>query len=200
MTEDEARRTEIFEAEVASFNGKGYISKDITTSALTANVVGTVLGVVAALPLLLLYLWLYGFNESYWNFWVFIIAIAVSIVVHELIHGLTWSLFTRNGFKSVAFGFIWKYLTPYCSCKEALKRGQYILGGIMPGLVLGIIPQAVACFTGIYMLAFFGAFMTVCAGGDLMIFVMILMDRKNRDEHYLDHPTKIGLVKFYKEA
>jgi len=199
MTADEQKRTEIFEAEAARLTEDGYKCKDITTTALTANVAGTLLGIVAAAPLCVLFCCLFGINETYPHPLIYFGVIIVSIVVHELIHGLTWSLFTKHGFKSVAFGVIWKYLTPYCSCKEALGRGQYILGGIMPGLVLGIIPQVTACFTGSFLLELYGAFMTICAGGDLMIFIMILRDKKCGDEYYLDHPTKIGLLKLYKE-
>lgn len=200
MTSDEMKRTEIFEGEIASFASKGYKSREITTSAAAANIVGTILGIIVALPLAVLYFFVNDFAEEYSNLYLFVAALLVSIVVHELIHGLTWGLFTKNGFKSIAFGVIWKFLTPYCSCKEALKKGQYILGGIMPGLVLGIAPQILACVTGIYQLALYGAFMTICAGGDMMILVMILKDKKNDDEYYLDHPTKIGLVKIYREG
>lgn len=37
--------------------------------------------------------------------------------LHELIHGITWSIFLENVFKSIKFGVLWKTLTPYCHSK-----------------------------------------------------------------------------------
>ena len=201
MTKDEERRTAVFEAETQRFLSEGYESRDITTTALIANVAGTLLGALAAAPFVVIYL-LFAARDNdigtigfFVTFGVFL----VSIVVHELIHGFTWGLFTKNGFRSIAFGVIWEYLTPYCSCKEALSRRKYIAGGVMPGIVLGIIPLIVSCIIGYLPLMLYGGVMTICAGGDFLILSMIMRDKKNREEYFLDHPTKIGLVKFYKD-
>ena len=48
------------------------------------------------------------------------------IFVHELIHGITWAVFAKKGRKAISFGFIPQYLTPYCTCNEPLKKGEYI--------------------------------------------------------------------------
>ena len=201
MTKDELKRIEIFEETSARFTGDGYQMRDITVSTGAANAVGTLLGIVPVIPFAVIYFCRFGFEMEPFSTWMYVVAFVVtviSIVIHELIHGATWSLFAKNGFKSISFGFIVEYLTPYCSCKDPLKRSGYILGGIMPGLLLGIVPLVISCIIGNHIVFFYGAFMTVCAGGDLLIFSMIMRDRKVRDEFFLDHPTKVGLVKFEK--
>ena len=65
------------------------------------------------------------------------------IILHELLHGITWALFAKRGFRSIKFGI--NGLTPYCHCKEPLKVKHYRLGGMMPLLIMGIIP-AIAGF------------------------------------------------------
>lgn len=40
------------------------------------------------------------------------VALMAGIVVHELIHGLTWAYFAKKGFKSIRFGVFWEMLTP----------------------------------------------------------------------------------------
>lgn len=70
------------------------------------------------------------------------------VVIHELLHGLTWGYFASNGLKSIKFGVKWKYLTPYCHCKEPLKVKHYKIGGAMPLLVLGIIPSIIGLIIG----------------------------------------------------
>ena len=202
MTKDEQKRTEIFEAESAKLASEGYVSKDILISGAKANTVGMLLGLVPIVPFAIWFMIAYGafnpFEQGIFGIAVSV-ALLISIPVHEGIHGITWAIFSKNKFKSIAFGVAWKSLTPYCSCEEALKRGQYTLGAIMPDLLLGIIPMIIACIIGSADLLLYAGFMTVCAGGDLLIFTMILREKKAGQELFLDHPTKIGLVKFEKE-
>ena len=58
---------------------------------------------------------------------IIFLTFVIGIILHELIHGLTWSLFAKHGFKSMKFGILLKMLTPYCHCKEPLKvAGCYV--------------------------------------------------------------------------
>ena len=50
------------------------------------------------------------------TFLIVFVALMAGIVVHELIHGLTWAYFAKKGFKSIRFGIFWEMLTPYCHC------------------------------------------------------------------------------------
>ena len=202
MTKDEQKRTEIFNAESSKLISEGYVSRDLLISGAKANTVGMLFGLVPVIPFAIWYLIAYGafdpFEQVYDSVAV-CVALLISIPVHELIHGITWSLFASKRIKSIAFGVAWKSVTPYCSCKEALKRGHYTIGVIMPGIVLGIIPLIISCIIGSASLFVYGMFMTITAGGDLLIFSMILREKKSKQECFLDHPSKIGLVKFEKE-
>ena len=193
MTKDEAKRQAIFDGITEEFTANGYELKDLTTTALKANVIGPLIGAVLSVPFIAAY-FLLGHNlKSATEFEFFWIALSglliVSIVVHELIHGITMG----------AFGIIVQYLTPYCSCKEPLRKHQYILGLLMPCIVLGIIPMILALIFGSFLLLVYGAFMTITAGGDLLIMSMILKSSYKGDVYFVDHPTKIGLAVFVKE-
>ncbi len=110
--------------------------------------------------------------------------------IHELIHGIFWSFYLKNGFRSIKFGMIWKYLTPYCHSKEPLKVKHYMLGAVMPGVLLGFIPSLIAILTGNIGLLAFGFFFTIGAGGDFLIIWMLRNENKNNLVQ--DHPSKIG--------
>jgi predicted neutral ceramidase superfamily lipid hydrolase len=114
----------------------------------------------------------------------------VGVVLHELIHGLTWSMFAKAGFKSIRFGVVWKFLTPYCHCKEPLLVKHYIIGALMPGLLLGLFPSLIALVTGNLFLFVFGLFFTLAAGGDFMI--IKLLRRVDYNALVQDHPSRIG--------
>lgn len=51
-----------------------------------------------------------------------LLMIIALIVIHELIHGLTWGYFAKNCLKSIDLGMIWTMLTPYCTDAEHLTR------------------------------------------------------------------------------
>lgn len=129
----------------------------------------------------------------------FLILFMILIVVHEIIHGLTWAIFAKGRLKAIAFGFIVQYFTPYCTCKEPLKKYQMILGAMMPTIVLGIFPGIAAAITGSAFLIYMACFMILGGGADIMISVRMLFYRSNtKDVLYYDHPYKIGSIIFEK--
>ena len=118
----------------------------------------------------------------------------ILIILHELIHGLTWSCFVKNGYRSISFGVIWRSLNPYCTCSEPLSKLHYLTGLLMPWFVLGIIPCVAAIILRNGYMMVFGVVMAISAGGDLMIAQLILREKDGGEKLYMDHPTKIGLV------
>jgi len=116
--------------------------------------------------------------------------IILGIIVHELIHGIIWAKFAKQGFKSIKFGVLWKILTPYCHCKEPLTVRQYIIGAIAPAIVLGLLPAIIAITIGNIGMLIFGVFFTMAAGGDFLIINLIIKENKN--DLVQDHPSECG--------
>jgi hypothetical protein len=125
----------------------------------------------------------------------FLPVLLIGVAVHELLHGISWSLFASKGIKSIKFGIHWKFLAPYCHCTEPLKVKHYITGAAMPLLILGILPSVSAIVFGNGALLVFGILFTWAAGGDI---ISIFMLRKlDKNSFVSDHPDKMG---FYKEV
>lgn len=114
------------------------------------------------------------------------------ILIHELLHGITWAVFAKKGFHSIRFGIKWEYLTPYCHCTESLKVWQYIAGGLMPLLIMGIIPSAWAMVRGNAIVMFYGIFFSAAAGGDIQS-IWLLRKFKSTQLIY-DHPEELGFI------
>jgi hypothetical protein len=125
-----------------------------------------------------------------------ILTMILGIVAHELIHGITWALFAKKGFKSIQFGMLWKEVTPYCHCGEPLKVKHYVAGALMPALLLGITPTLAAYVTGNVWLMLFGLFFTAAAAGDFLI--VRSLRSENPDDLVQDHSTAIGYYIFRK--
>lgn len=190
-------------------NFEEYKKENLTVNLIWANI----FGLLIVIPILLLFglpyflIWTSQFQPGNLRMLIpdFIVGQTViifvlvlgGIVLHELIHGITWSRFTEKGFKSIRFGVLWKMLTPYCHCKEPLKVNQYILGAIMPSIILGIIPSVIAILIGNFGLLIFGIFFTMAAAGDFLI--INLLRKENKDDLVLDHPSEAGCYIYRKE-
>jgi hypothetical protein len=121
---------------------------------------------------------------------LFFLILTLGIILHELIHGLTWARYTEKGFKSIKFGVLWSMLTPYCHCKEPLRVRQYLMGAITPAIFLGLIPALISIIIGNLGLLVFGIFFTMAAGGDFLI--INLLRKEKMDNLVQDHPTEAG--------
>lgn len=75
----------------------------------------------------------------------------------------------------------------------------YILGALMPCIVLGIIPVALGILLGSHLWFWTGIIMILSAGGDLMIVWKVLCFKKQPESQEIliyDHPTQAGSVIF----
>ena len=178
--------SEDFERMKADLHEKGYQEKDVTITSGEAMVLGALYG----LPFVIVFgLWYrfflieraYLLEVSGIAFYVLFIAIiAVSVVIHELLHGIGWAVASGKGWNAVRFNI--NAMMPSCACKAPFT----VLGG---GSVLFIFiyPGTVSLLT---MMVNF-----ISAGADLMIAFQVL---KERDGFIADHPTEAGYISFYR--
>ena len=198
LTEAEQKRAERFARISEEMTQQGYTRHDLTIGIGKANLFALLL----LIPLTVIGYGLYflvhrslDFSSS--HFLLMLVAFLVLIVVHELIHGVCWSIFTPHHFKDVEFGVMRSSLTPYCTCLVPLGKKQYIFGAVMPLLVLGILPMITAIIIGNPDLLFLGILMADGGAGDIMIIRRILGYRSGAKEIvYMDHPTEAGGVVF----
>ena len=187
-------------------NQENYKKEKVTVDIVWANIFGIILLIpivlIFGLPYYLLWMSKNPFSDFTMNAFVInggilFIAMILGIVAHELIHGLTWSIFAGNGFKSIKFGVLWKMITPYCHCKEPLRVDHYITGAIMPAIILGLIPAIAAIFIGNFILLLFGMFFTLAASGDFLI--IHALRKVKKDAYVEDHPSEAGCYVYRKQ-
>ncbi len=202
LTKAEIKRMEQLKVKEEELKEKGYQREDLTIGIARANIMAILLGAPPGILFVLLYcarFWgtsAHRIDVSWMTYMIMILA----IVVHEGIHGFFWGLFAEHGFKSVEFGFIKEYLTPYCTCSDPLKKNHYIIGALMPTIILGLIPMIASLFTGSLAMLAFGIFMYFGGGGDQMIILKLLKykQKEGKEVIFLDHPYECGLIAFRK--
>ena len=162
-----------------------------------------IFGIFYALPFVIVFGLLYRFllierayllEVSGLSFYILFIAIiAVSVVIHELLHGVGWAVASGKGWNVVRFNI--NAMMPSCACKVALEKKAYLFGVLTPFVVLGfgsvffifIYPGTVSFLT---MIVNF-----ISAGAELIIASNVL---KERDVLIADHPKEAGYIAFYR--
>lgn len=200
LSKAELKRKAEFEQLTKRLVSEGYTPNHITMTALEANLYA----VVAALPFIIVLVLAYvlAIKELTFDmkdFWIAYFLFIVFVVVHELIHGITWAMFCEDRFKSISFGFIAEYLTPYCTCSQPMKRYQIIIGSLMPTIILGFMLGVVSILTGSQMLLIVSVLNILGGGGDLMVtFKLLKYKSPSKETLFIDHPYEIGTAVFEK--
>ena len=202
LTEKELKRKECFEKFNSEMQQKGYKTKNIIFNTQQAKP----LCLLSMLPFMALAFWIYynvnGFDLDCLSLG-FVAALLVLIlclsILHEFIHGITWSLFAKDHFHSIDFGIIWSSFSPYCTCSNPLKKWQYLLGVAMPTLVLGGGVALVAVMVNQLLLFFLAEYMILSGGGDFLIILKSMLYHTDKQESvYCDHPFECGFIVFEK--
>lgn len=143
------------------------------------------------------FLWHPDILFSWYRILIFTMLFIVGIVLHELIHGLFFGLFAESGFRSIRFGVLWEYLTPYCHCNAPLKLRHYMVGAVMPGILIGVFPAIASLFNGSLMLLILGVIFISAAAGDFM--VMWILRKESMESLVQDHPSEPGCFIYRKK-
>lgn len=202
LSKAEEKRKKLYEDKKNKLLAQGYEEKDLTIGIAYANIMAIVLGMPIIIFLLIIFIYKNQNGEIKFSLigsFGFLVIFFVLVALHELIHGLFWAIYANNHLKSIEFGFIKSSLTPYCCCKDMLTKVQYIIGGIMPTILLGILPAVISIFTGSIFWFAMGEIMILSGGGDMTILLKLLRYKSNKkDVLYMDHPYECGLVVFEK--
>jgi hypothetical protein len=172
------------------------VAYDATISMRAANLIA-----IALLPLFVAVLVL-----PFWGLWgaaalgadfrsvarlhILIPLFALLVVAHELLHAAGFLYFARVRREDIRFGMNWRALSPYAHCKAAVRARAYKGAVLLPGLLLGVLPNLIGLATGNGWLLLWGFFMAIAAAGDLAILWAIR--RVPGDAIVRDHPSRAG--------
>lgn len=166
--------------------------RDLSISMGRANILVIILSIPVIVLQFALFISLHGAQatEPTWGVVPLLVVIVLGIVVHELIHALTWMVIGGRDFSAIKFGFQWKTLTPYAHLKEPMEVNVYRLSVFMPGLLLGILTYVLSLIFADGNLFWFSLIHTSAAGGDFLI--LWLIHNVKAGSLVEDHPTNAG--------
>jgi len=166
--------------------------RDLSISMVRANVVVLFITIPVVILQFAIFILLHGMEnlEPTWNSVVLIVAVLLGVVIHELMHGISWVFFGHKPFSAIKFGFQWKTFTPYAHLKEPVEVNAYRLGAFLPGFILGILTYILSLAFGNANLFWFSLVHTSAAGGDWLI--LWLIRNVQAGTQVEDHPTNAG--------
>jgi hypothetical protein len=166
--------------------------RDLSISMARANVVVLFVSIPVVILQFVIFTGLHGPEglRVTWSTALLVAAVLLGIVVHELIHGISWVLFGHKPFSAIKFGFQWKTFTPYAHLKEPVEVNAYRLGAFLPGFILGILIYVLSLVFGSGDLFWFSLVHTSAAGGDWLILWLIRHVKAGMQVE--DHPTNAG--------
>lgn len=190
---------ESYQEERRRLAGEGYREQSCVISVAKANVCA----LLVTAPFIALFALLYwlrwqgsqALSPRVENMLLLAALLFLTIPIHELLHGLGWSLGCRRGWRSIGFGIMWSSLTPYCHCREPLGRRPYLVGVLTPFLALGVGISLASLFIQSWLLLLLGLLNLLMAGGDLTIALLLI---RHPRALILDHPSECGFVAFRK--
>ena len=204
LTQKEQQRLQKFEDLSDTLIREGFSRIELTVSIVKANAFAVILLIpllVAGIALFLLRNRQLSGSIGLMSLVLYLAVLAALIILHELIHGVSWAVFAEHHWKDIEFGFMKQYLTPYCTCGVPLSKGQYVFGALMPLILLGIVPMIAGILIGSMPMLFIGIIMADSVAGDILIVRKILNYRSEADiVTYIDHPTQAGGVIFEKKT
>jgi hypothetical protein len=170
----------------------GVTKVDKTMSPTRANVFAGVLALFVGAGFFVPYALVWGskpllavFERAWFSF---LLVLILSVVVHELLHGLGFVLAGRVSWREVELGL--KGGMAYAHCKVPLRASAYRVSLVLPGVVLGLVPGLVGLVGGSAWLTVYGALMFVAALGDALI--LWLIRAVPGEARVQDHPSMPG--------
>jgi hypothetical protein len=166
--------------------------RDLSISMVRANVIVMFITILVVILQFAIFILLHGMEnlEPTWSSVALIVAVLLGVVIHELMHGISWVIFGHKPFSAIKFGFQWKTLTPYAHLKESVEVNAYRLGAFLPGFILGILTYILSLAFGNGNLFWFSLVHTSAAGGDWLI--LWLIRRVQAGTQVEDHPARAG--------
>jgi len=169
---------------------------DLSIPLWKANIYSLPIFILLLIVTVFPYSYLWGTEEVYSefsstsNFLLLILIFVIGIVLHELIHAISWITFAKIPFTKIKFGFNVRSLSPYAHCGEAVTAKVYRIALLTPAIILGFIPITISFNSGSVWFFVTGLLFTVTACGDFLIFWLI---RQVKNEQLVaDHPERAG--------
>ncbi len=133
-------------------------------------------------------------NEKY--FGIEILLLLLYFALHELCHGLGYSLFVKNK-KNIKYGAALEKSVFYAMCQEEISKKAIIISLLFPLIFLTLITGIIAIIFKIPYLLLLSVINFSGAAGDIIM--LFFIPKLPKDIYYIDYDNSIGCTFVSKE-
>ena len=126
------------------------------------------------------------------NLILLLVADVATMLIHELLHSLSYVLYGGD-FKKIVYGAYLEKGVLYCLCKQNISRKNILNSLMVPLFYLGIIPYIIAIIFELPFLLFLAILNIVGAAGDIMMFIYIMQLDKSIEFSEFDNPIRFAI-------
>lgn len=126
------------------------------------------------------------------NLMLLLVADVATMLIHELLHSLSYVLYGGD-FKKIVYGAYLEKGVLYCLCKQNISRKNILNSLMVPLFYLGIIPYIIAIIFELPFLLFLAILNIVGAAGDIMMFIYIMQLDKSIEFSEFDNPIRFAI-------
>lgn len=124
------------------------------------------------------------------NFGFFMIGMLFYLLLHEVFHGIGYSLFAKDK-KNIKFGIVLEKGVFYAACQEKLNKKAILISLLFPTIFLSLITFPIGLILNLNWLVIYSIINFSGAIGDLLMTVLII--RAPKDVEYLDYNNDVGV-------
>ena len=129
-------------------------------------------------------------------FIITLVIIYISTPIHEFIHGIGWCITDFSRLDSIYIFLPLGLSDAYCHCSKPLDTKSYVLGTIMPFIILSLLPFIISCIFSSPLFLYISAVSAFGSGSDISNTLHAI---KRKDDIILDYPTDCGFTSYKKK-
>lgn len=133
----------------------------------------------------MVYLLEYGDNYNFSFDWISLLVVTfLWLVLHEILHGIGFSLFKSVDRKNIIFGMYLEMGVFYCMCKQKIGKEVILTSLVFPVMIIGVFTLVIGMIINSFMLVYLSVLNIVASIGDIVMIIYFV--RVSDDVLYLD--------------
>lgn len=159
--------------------------------------------IILGLPIIILYMSIYFLITNtipYFETKIFIITLVflfLTTPIHEFLHGIGWCIHNKNNSNNIYLYIPLGFADAYCHCSSPLNFKSYIIGSLLPFIILSLTPFILSCAFSSSLFFYIALAESFGCGSDIL---NSLNACKHINEIILDYPTDCGFTSYKKNV
>ena len=116
------------------------------------------------------------------------------LIIHELLHGIGFSIFKSVDKKNITFGMFLEKGIFYCMCKQNIPKKVILTSLLFPVTIIGLITLIIGMYINSFVLVYLSILNIVSSIGDIVMIIYFIKAPSDIIYLDLDDPTSFTVI------